>query len=134
MKIKVYLKGILEVKAAEFCEIFTLLLTAVHIVKSKGKILKFFLALSEYKNSICLTLIKSMSIQNHLVFSHHKIMRVFRQSSIKCYPVFFLYQSGSIFSLFKQFAKLWFVYGKTDQFTNFATTVFCISFQLFTNC
>ena len=37
-----------------------------------------------------------MSIQNHLVFSHHKIMRVFRQSSIKCYPVFF-YISQALF-------------------------------------
>ena len=39
-----------SVKAAKFCEIFPLLLTTVHTVKSKGKILEFFLAFSEYMN------------------------------------------------------------------------------------
>ena len=35
-------------KATEFCEIFTLLLTAVHTIKSKVKILQNFVAFSEY--------------------------------------------------------------------------------------
>ena len=37
-------------KATKFCEIFPLLLTTVHTVKSKGKILQKFLAFSEYMN------------------------------------------------------------------------------------
>ena len=36
--------------ATKFCEIFTLLLTAVHTVKSKGKISQNFVAFSEYVN------------------------------------------------------------------------------------
>ena len=35
-------------KATKFCEIFTILLTTVHTVKSKGKILQNFMAFSEY--------------------------------------------------------------------------------------
>ena len=37
-------------KATKFCEIFLLLLTAVHTVKNKGKILQNFMAFSEYMN------------------------------------------------------------------------------------
>ena len=37
-------------KVTKFCKIFLLLLTTVHIVKSKGKILKIFVAFSEYMN------------------------------------------------------------------------------------
>ena len=37
-------------KATKFCEIFPLLLTTVHTVKSKGKILQNFVAFSEYMN------------------------------------------------------------------------------------
>ena len=44
------LKFIYSEKATEFCEIFTLLLTAVHTVKSKVKILQKFVAFSEYMN------------------------------------------------------------------------------------
>ena len=36
--------------ATKFCEIFPLLLTTVHTVKSKGKILQNFVAFSEYMN------------------------------------------------------------------------------------
>ena len=47
---KFVLKFIYSEKAAKFCEIFPLLLTAVHTVKSKGKILQNFVAFSEYMN------------------------------------------------------------------------------------
>ena len=45
-----WLKFIYSEKASRFCEIFTLLLTAVHTVKSKGKISQNFVAFSEYMN------------------------------------------------------------------------------------
>ena len=44
------LKFIYSEKATKFCEIFPLLLTAVHTVKSKGKISRNFVAFSEYIN------------------------------------------------------------------------------------
>ena len=44
------LKFIYSEKATKFCEIFPLLLTAVHKVKSKGKIPQNFVAFSEYMN------------------------------------------------------------------------------------
>ena len=44
------LKFIYSEKATKFCEIFPLLLSAVHTDKSKGKILKIFVAFSEYMN------------------------------------------------------------------------------------
>ena len=44
------LKFIYSEKATKFCEIFLLLLTAVHTVKSKGKISQNFVAFSEYMN------------------------------------------------------------------------------------
>ena len=37
-------------KATKFCEIFPLLLTTVHTVKCKGKVLQNFVAFSEYMN------------------------------------------------------------------------------------
>ena len=37
-------------KATQFCEIFTLLLTTVHTVKSKVEITQNFVAFSEYMN------------------------------------------------------------------------------------
>ena len=43
-------KFIYSEKATKFCEIFPLLLTAVHTVKSKGKISQNFVAFSEYIN------------------------------------------------------------------------------------
>jgi hypothetical protein len=43
-------KFIYSKKATKFCEIFPLLLTTVHAVKSKGKILQSFVAFSEYMN------------------------------------------------------------------------------------
>ena len=46
----VKLKFIYSEKATKFCEIFPLLLTAVHTVKSKGKVSQIFLAFSEYMN------------------------------------------------------------------------------------
>ena len=46
------LKFIYSEKAAKFCEIFLLLLTTVHTVKSKGKISQNFVAFSEYMNFI----------------------------------------------------------------------------------
>ena len=44
------IKFIYSEKATIFCEIFPLLLTTVHTVKSKGKILQNFVAFSEYMN------------------------------------------------------------------------------------
>ena len=44
------LKLIYSEKATKFCEIFPLLLTTVHTVKSKGKISQNFVAFSEYMN------------------------------------------------------------------------------------
>ena len=44
------LKFIYSEKATKFCEISTLLLTAVHTVKSKAEILQNFVAFSEYEN------------------------------------------------------------------------------------
>ena len=43
-------KFIYSEKATKFCEIFPLLLTTVHTVKSKGKISQNFVAFSEYMN------------------------------------------------------------------------------------
>ena len=43
-------KFIYSEKATKFCKIFPLLLTTVHTVKSKGKILQNFVAFSEYMN------------------------------------------------------------------------------------
>ena len=50
-----YLKFIYSEKVTKFCEIFTLLLTTVHTVKSKVKISHNFVAFSEYMNfkNIC---------------------------------------------------------------------------------
>ena len=44
------LKFIYSEKAANFCEIFPLLLTVCTVVKSKGKISQNFVAFSEYMN------------------------------------------------------------------------------------
>ena len=44
------LKFIYSEKATKFCEIFPLLLSAVHTVKSKGKISQNFVTFSEYMN------------------------------------------------------------------------------------
>ena len=45
-----YLKFIYSEKATKFCEIFTLLLSYVVPVKSEMKILRNFVAFSEYMN------------------------------------------------------------------------------------
>ena len=45
-----FLKFIYSEKATKFCKIFTLLLSYVVPVKSKAKILKTFVAFSEYMN------------------------------------------------------------------------------------
>ena len=47
------LKFMYTEKTTKFCKIFPLLLTTVHTVKSKGKILQNFVAFSEYMNFIC---------------------------------------------------------------------------------
>ena len=44
------IKFIYSEKAAKFCEIFPLLMTTVHTVKSKGMISQNFVAFSEYMN------------------------------------------------------------------------------------
>ena len=49
-KISSIAKFIYSEKATKFCEVFPLLLTTVHTVKSKGKISQNFVALSEYMN------------------------------------------------------------------------------------
>ena len=46
------IKFLYSEKAAEFCEIFPLLLTVCTVVKSKGNILQNFVAYSEYMNFI----------------------------------------------------------------------------------
>ena len=46
----ILLKFIYSEKATKFCEIFHSLLTTVHAVKSKGKILQNLMAFSEYRN------------------------------------------------------------------------------------
>ena len=48
-----FLKFIYFEKATKFCEIFPLLLTTVHTIKSKGKISQNFEAFSEYMNFNC---------------------------------------------------------------------------------
>ena len=45
-----FVKFIYSEKATKFCEIFPLLWTTVHTVKSKGKISQTFMAFSEYMN------------------------------------------------------------------------------------
>ena len=50
---KFFLKFIYSEKAKKFWKIFPSLLSAVHTVKSKGKILKNFVAFSEYMNFTC---------------------------------------------------------------------------------
>ena len=47
------IKIIYSEKATTFCEIFLLLLTTEHTVKSKGKISQNFVAFSEYLNFNC---------------------------------------------------------------------------------
>ena len=47
---KYQIKFIYSEKATKFCEIFHVLLTTVHTVKSKGKISQNFVAFSEYMN------------------------------------------------------------------------------------
>ena len=51
-------------KAKKFCEMFTLLLTTVHTVKSKVKIFQNFVAFSEY-----------MNFKLHVFWEGHKIWR-----------------------------------------------------------
>ena len=48
--VNAFVKLIYSEKATKFCEIFTLLLTAVHTVKCKVKISQNFVAFSEYMN------------------------------------------------------------------------------------
>ena len=55
----IQIKFIYSEKATKFCEIFPLLLNAVHTVKSKGKILQNFVAFSEYMNFKSLELHKN---------------------------------------------------------------------------
>ena len=51
----ILLNFIYSEKASKFCEIFPLLLTTVHKVKNKRKILQNFVAFSEYMNfTICM--------------------------------------------------------------------------------
>ena len=50
LNIRSNLKFIYSEKATKFCEIFTLLLTTVHTVKSKVKISQNVVAFSEYMN------------------------------------------------------------------------------------
>ena len=54
-------KFIYSEKATKFCEIFPLLLTAVHTVKSKGKISQNCVAFSEYMNF-------TISMQDYIIF------------------------------------------------------------------
>ena len=47
-----YVKFIYSENATKFCEIFPLLLTTVHTVKSEGKISQNFVGFSEYMNFV----------------------------------------------------------------------------------
>ena len=73
MKNQVSLKFIYSEKATKFCEIFPLLFTTVHTVKSKGKILQNFVAFSEYMNFTHFTMqtiVLIYPVQNHLVSTY----------------------------------------------------------------
>ena len=61
------LKFIFFEKATKFCEIFPLLLTAAHTVKSKGKILQNFVAFSEYMNFNIIQKIKYLVLNTSLL-------------------------------------------------------------------
>ena len=50
LKLQHIVKLIYSEKATKFFEVFPFLLTAVHTVKSKGKISQNFVAFSEYMN------------------------------------------------------------------------------------
>ena len=56
------LKFIYSDKATIFCEIFPLLLTTVHTVKSKGKISQNFVAFSEYMNFTAALMLSSYQV------------------------------------------------------------------------
>ena len=71
--LKEFVKFIYSEKATKFCEIFTLLLTRIHTVKSKVKISQNFVAFSEYmnfgKSQICNTyLINNPRMFNGAIF------------------------------------------------------------------
>ena len=65
----IMLEFIYSEKATKFCEIFPLLLSAVHTVKSKGKISQNFVAFSEYMNFKENLLACFLSIMQLLLFS-----------------------------------------------------------------
>ena len=54
-------------KATKFCEIFALLLTTVHKVKSKVKILQNFVAFSDYMN---FNLVRSIREEKNIMASN----------------------------------------------------------------
>ena len=63
-------KFVFSEKAAKFCEIFALLLTTVHTVKSKVKISQNFVAFSEYMNFKGAYLLDYL-VQKKLAFSEY---------------------------------------------------------------
>ena len=66
-----FLKFIYSEKATKFCEIFTLLLTTVHTVKSKVKISQNFVAFSEYMNFnrifLCIVNIVNLNLRTYFM-------------------------------------------------------------------
>jgi hypothetical protein len=65
-----HVKFIYSEKATKFCEIFSLLLTTVHTIKSKVKISQNFVAFSEYMNFILLT---GSTYKNNEFILHSKL-------------------------------------------------------------
>ena len=69
------LKFIHSEKARKFCEIFPLLLTTVHKVKSKGKISQNFVAFLEYMNFTFIPVV-SHSFWSYIIFSFFPLQYV----------------------------------------------------------
>ena len=73
------LKFIYSEKATKFCKIFPLLLTAVHTVKSKGKISQNFVAFSEYVNFTMFSVSKARwARRNEKLTNYYVIFLYFR--------------------------------------------------------
>ena len=84
-------KLICSEKATEFCEIFTLILTTVHAVKSKVKISQNFVAFSEYMNFIknCWKMVdETKSISS---FNENNYFGTFKVHFAKSSPYFWLH-------------------------------------------
>ena len=114
---KYYLNFIYSEKATKFCEIFPLLLTTVHTVKSKGKISPNFVTFSEYMNFNGMTILDPLnaysdsslvytnnaSKQGHKVSNSMKILLKksrFSDNEVVCSNLAPISQALSRFSIF----------------------------------